>query len=168
MEGLSYSNRLIEPDQLRQLTDQLKEETETMKSQDAQSQTTNASNESSVEAAQILHGFDPPTPPDLMIHQLTNYSLEDIWPYINPQMLYVRHLGYRGRWEEAIQENEPTAISLQKSVEHVKNEILSNDLLTASALFKFFPCNSQGEVINIKNPKISNIYPCQNNFLNTI
>ena len=68
-------------------------------------------------------------------------------------MLYVRHLGYRGRWEEAIQGNEPTAISLQKSVEHVKNEILSNDLLTASALFKFFPCNSQGEVINIKNPK---------------
>ena len=151
MEGLTYSNRLIEPDQLRQLTDELEEETEALKSQDAQSQTTNASNESPVEAAQILHDFDAPTPPDLMIHQLTNYSLEDIWPYINPQMLYVRHLGYRGRWEEAIQENEPTAISLQKSVEHVKNEILSNDLLTASALFKFFPCNSQGEVINIKN-----------------
>ena len=152
MEGLSYSNKLINPDQLKQLTEQIENETKTMASLEASSQTKESTTLSVVESAQLSHNFDLPLPPDLISHQLSDYPLEDIWPYINPQMLYVRHLGYRGRWEDAILQNEPTAISLLESVERVKNEILSKKLLTANALFKFFPCTSEGETIKIKTP----------------
>lgn len=86
-----------------------------------------------------------PQPPDLRLHVLQDYDLDEIFGYINPQMLYVRHLGYRGRFSEALQNDEPKAVELRRQVQRVEDIMLSRSDIGASAVFKFFPCRSDGQ-----------------------
>ena len=48
--------------------------------------------------------------------------LAEVWSYINPFMLYGRHLGYKGNFEKALAEHEPKALELFHNVEEVKQE----------------------------------------------
>ena len=79
------------------------------------------------------------------MHVLQDYDLDEIFGYINPQMLYVRHLGYRGRFSEALQNDEPKAVELRRQVQRVEDIMLSRSDIGASAVFKFFPCRSDGQ-----------------------
>ena len=38
--------------------------------------------------------------------------LAEIWSYINPHMLYGKHLGYKGNFEKSLAEHEPKALDL--------------------------------------------------------
>ena len=58
----------------------------------------------------------PPTPPDLKLHTILDYDFQEIFDYINPVMLYVRHLGYRGRFEEDLLKGEARAVELRDRV----------------------------------------------------
>ncbi len=86
-----------------------------------------------------------PQPPDLRLHVLHDYDLDEIFGYINPQMLYVRHLGYRGRFWEALRNDEPKAVELRRQVQRVEDIMLSRSDIAANAVFKFFPCRSEGK-----------------------
>ncbi len=86
-----------------------------------------------------------PQPPDLRLHVLSDYDLDEIFGYINPQMLYVRHLGYRGRFWEALRNDEPKAVELRRQVQRVEDIVLSRSDISANAVFKFFPCRSDGQ-----------------------
>ena len=86
-----------------------------------------------------------PRPPDLRLHVLEDFDLDEIFGYINPQMLYVRHLGYRGRFWEALRNDEPKAVELRRQVQRVEDIMLSRSDITAQAVFKFFPCRSDGQ-----------------------
>ena len=86
-----------------------------------------------------------PQPPDLRLHVLRDHDLDEIFGYINPQMLYVRHLGYRGRFREALRNDEPKALELRRQVQRVEDIVLSRSDIAANAVFKFFPCRSEGQ-----------------------
>ena len=86
-----------------------------------------------------------PPPPDLRLHVLRDYDLDEIFGYINPQMLYVRHLGYRGRFADALAADEPKARELRRQVQRVEDIMLSRADIAAAAVFKFFPCRSDGQ-----------------------
>jgi 5-methyltetrahydrofolate--homocysteine methyltransferase len=86
-----------------------------------------------------------PRPPDLRMHVLQDYDLDEIFGYINPQMLYVRHLGYRGRFWESLRNDETKAVELRRQVQRVEDIMLSRSDITANAVFKFFPCRSEGQ-----------------------
>lgn len=90
-----------------------------------------------------------PQPPDLRLHVLRDYDLDEIFGYINPQMLYVRHLGYRGRFREALRNDEPKAVELRRQVQRVEDVMLSRSDIAANAVFKFFPCRSAGQWLYI-------------------
>ena len=93
-----------------------------------------------------------PQPPDLRLHVLEDYDLDEIFGYINPQMLYVRHLGYRGRFGPALRAGEPKAVALRRQVQRVEDVMLSRSDITANAVFKFFPCRSDGQWLIIYQP----------------
>ena len=96
-------------------------------------------------ASGVAHLESSPRPPDLRLHVLDDYDLDEIFGYINPQMLYVRHLGYRGRFWEALREDEPKAVELNRQVQKVEDVMLSRPDITARAVFKFFPCRSDDQ-----------------------
>ncbi len=39
-------------------------------------------------------------------------NLQEIWSYINPFMLYGRHLGFKGNFEKLLAERDPKALEL--------------------------------------------------------
>ena len=86
-----------------------------------------------------------PSPPDLRRHILRDYDLDEIFGYINPQMLYVRHLGYRGRFAEALRDGEPKAVALRRQAQRVEDIMLARADIAASAVFQFFPCRANGQ-----------------------
>ena len=144
MTGLALANTIQEADERVQLAASLEAETEAMLK--AASAGPGDSNEAEdVPPARIGHDFPVPNPPDLRLHVLSDYSLEEIFPYINPQMLYVRHLGYKGRFAEALEAGEGPALELRDSVRRVEDLLLAREDIKASAIFKFFPCRSDGQ-----------------------
>ena len=108
--------------------------------------------DSAATAAGVAQLETSPRPPDLRLHVLDDYDLDEIFGYINPQMLYVRHLGYRGRFWEALREDEPKAVELRRQVQRIEDVMLSRSDITANAVFKFFPCRSEGQWLSVYEP----------------
>src|SRR5438067_2134136 len=70
-------------------------------------------------------------------------DLREIWGYINPYMLYGRHLGFRGDFEKHLAERDPKAIELFESMEEVKKEAAS--FMKVGAVWQFFEAEPEGE-----------------------
>ncbi len=155
MTGLALANTIQEADERAHLAAQLESETEQMLDDDGRRQTADSGDE--VPAAQVRHDFPIPNPPDLRLHVLSDYNMEDIFEYINPQMLYVRHLGYKGRFAEDLAAGERPALELRDSVRRVEDLVLARNDIAANAVFKFFPCGSDGQSLLIYTPDGSRV-----------
>ncbi len=155
MTGLALANTIQEADERVHLTAQLEAETEAML--DGDSRRSDDDGREEAPPAQVRHDFPIPNPPDLRLHVLIDYDMEDIFGYINPQMLYVRHLGYKGRYAEDLTAGEQAAIDLRDSVRRVEDRMLARSDITANAVFKFFPCRSEGQWLLIYSPDGSRV-----------
>ena len=74
-------------------------------------------------------------------------DLEKIWSFINPMMLYVRHLGFRGNFEKKLAERDPKALELKSQVDAVKNE--AKKFMKVKALWQFFEAEAEGNSIHL-------------------
>ena len=155
MTGLALANTIQEADEREQLAAALQEETEKLIEAARLAESRESEEASGVipaAAAGIRHDFQVPSPPDLLPHVLRDFSLDEIFPYINPQMLYVRHLGFKGRFADALAAGDHGALELQGSVRKVEELVLESSGITADAVFKFFPCQADGETLLVYGP----------------
>jgi 5-methyltetrahydrofolate--homocysteine methyltransferase len=94
-----------------------------------------------------------PTPTDLTRHVIKNTPIEQIWKFINPLMLYGRHLGIRGsvvrELERGDAPEDSKALGIWKAVQEVKEEYKNTALMQPSAVYQFFRARSQGNRLNI-------------------
>jgi 5-methyltetrahydrofolate--homocysteine methyltransferase len=102
--------------------------------------------------AVVRRDHDVPVPPDLKLHVLDNYDLGAIFSYINPVMLYTRHLGFKGKFEEALARGDGKAVELQRQVAEIEDVMLRRPDITARAVYKFFRAASEGETLHILSP----------------
>ena len=147
MSGLALANTIQDADERAQLITTFDEEVEEMLAADEASRDGGSEPGEDVPPAQVRHDFDIPNPPDLRLHVINDHPLEDIFPLINPQMLYVRHLGYKGRFADDLESGVQSAIDLRDSVRNVEDLMLAQANIKANAVFKFFPANSDGQQI---------------------
>jgi len=77
-------------------------------------------------------------------------DLHEVWSYINPFMLYGRHLGFRGDFEKRFAEREAKAIELYESMEEVKRE--AAEFLKPRAVWQFFEAESDGQAMHLFAP----------------
>ena len=153
MSGLALANTLQDADERQKLAADIELETDEMlRASQAAEGAAPAQAPADVAPAQVSHDFDVPNPPDLRLHVVQDYDLNEIFPYINPQMLYVRHLGYKGRFADALQREESDALELRESVRKVEDIMLAHPDVRANAVFKFFPCRSDGQDLLIYAP----------------
>jgi len=90
----------------------------------------------------------PPLPvpyPDRKIMAVPN--LTELWIYINPQMLYGKHLGFRGNFERALAERDPKALELNEAVEEVKDA--ARQFMKVKAVWQFFNAVAEGNTIKL-------------------
>ena len=149
MSGLDLANTIQDADERAKLMARFDDESESMLAADEAARE-NVDVGENVPPAQVRHDFDIPNPPDLRLHVLNNHPLDEIFPLINPQMLYVRHLGYKGRFEDDLESGENAAIELRDSVRKVEDLMLAQSDIKANAVFKFFPANSDGQRILVQ------------------
>jgi 5-methyltetrahydrofolate--homocysteine methyltransferase len=76
--------------------------------------------------------------------------LAEVWSYINPFMLYGRHLGYKGNFEKALIEREPKALELSHQMEEVKK--WAAGFLKVRAVWQFFEAERDGNSIHLFTP----------------
>ena len=152
MSGLALANTIREADEREALAAALRAETEELLASERKRQAAEKEEETSVLPARVRHDFDIPNPPDLKLHTLRDYDMEKIFPYINPQMLYVRHLGFSGRFADALAAGDASATELHEAVRRVEDVMLAHPDISASAVYKFFPCRSDGQWLHIYGP----------------
>src|SRR5277367_6799201 len=81
----------------------------------------------------------------------------EIWSYINPYMIFGRHMGFRGNFEKALKERDPRALELFHSMEEVKRE--AEGFMKISAVWQFFEAEREGNSIALFEPgKLSPIH----------
>jgi 5-methyltetrahydrofolate--homocysteine methyltransferase len=76
--------------------------------------------------------------------------LAEVWSYINPFMLYGRHLGYKGNFEKALAEHEAKALELFHNMEQVKREAAR--FMQVKAVWQFFEAERDGNAIHLFAP----------------
>jgi 5-methyltetrahydrofolate--homocysteine methyltransferase len=99
-----------------------------------------------------------PSPPDLDPHVITNTPLQQVWDFINPLMLYGRHLGLKGRDLVALRENKdlrehPKALKVRQAVDLVKQVCAEDGAMEIKAKYQFFPAYRKGNSIVIEGEK---------------
>jgi 5-methyltetrahydrofolate--homocysteine methyltransferase len=77
-------------------------------------------------------------------------QLREIWSYISPQMLYVKHMGFKGNFERRLAERDPKALELHEIIEGVKDEAAG--FMKVRAVWQFFEAESAGNAIRVFEP----------------
>ena len=142
MAGLDLANQLMDAQRREALAIEL--ETESRRLLDAAAKPTDGKAKPVPRTRPILFEGSIPEPPDLRLHMVRDYSLDEIFRYINPVMLYTRHLGFRN-FQQALEAGEPKAVELRDAVAAVEDEMLARNDIRARAAYRFFRVNSDGD-----------------------
>ncbi|MCK6549250.1 methionine synthase [Myxococcota bacterium] len=155
MNGLELAKRIVDEDEKVRLDREL-EEKRTKRAAEAQKPRIVV--EAEARRSALVPVLDnPPEPPDWDEHILANTPLEHIWAFINPLMLYGRHLGLKGSMlrklntpkQKELESSEAgrKAIEVWAAVEAVKAE--HRDVLASRAILQFFPAVSQANTLKM-------------------
>jgi 5-methyltetrahydrofolate--homocysteine methyltransferase len=105
----------------------------------------------SVLRSREVRGFLPiPQAPYLDRRVRNIKNLGELWSYVNPFMLYGRHLGYKGNFEAALKEHEPKALEIYHQMEELRGEAAG--FLKARAVWQFFEAQRDGNAIQLFAP----------------
>ena len=70
--------------------------------------------------------------------QLITSSFDDLWTYINRQMLYGHHLGLKGNMKKLFDTNDPKAMKLDRQIQDVKQAIIDKNHCKPKGVYQFF------------------------------
>lgn len=151
MHGLEIANQLSNPEQRERLIEQLREQKESDvqqagKKEDSLPKLTYAVRSTISRDAPVF------VPPDMEPHILRNYPLGHIVPYMNLQMLLGHHLGLRGSVEQLLANQDPKALDLKETVDEIIHQGITDGIIQANGMYRFFPAQSSGDSIIIYDP----------------
>jgi 5-methyltetrahydrofolate--homocysteine methyltransferase len=154
MSGLELAKTIVDPEKFEALKQTLKERRAAARAkikpilEAAQVEIKTRS-----QAVQILQ--EVPKPTDLARHVLKNTPIEQIWKFINPLMLYGRHLGIPGsvvrmlERESDLSSGDSKTRSIWNAVQEVKEEYKNTEVLQPSSIHQFFRAESEGNSLKI-------------------
>jgi 5-methyltetrahydrofolate--homocysteine methyltransferase len=152
MRGLDLANQIVDPSKQEALVAKITEERTRLAAQERKPvEIVEPTLAVSPRVSNVTHEQPIPLPPDLRPHVLDHYDLEAIFAYINPTMLYGKHLGLKGTLETLLDQRDEKAEQLYRQVRAVEEEILAKQLFRARAVYRFFPAQSSGDTILIYN-----------------
>jgi 5-methyltetrahydrofolate--homocysteine methyltransferase len=85
--------------------------------------------------------------PDLERHELA-VRLHELWPYLNPQMLYGKHLGLQGNVHRLMDAGDPKFQKLHEIVEDAKKRA-EGGWIRARGVYQYFLTGSEGNDVAI-------------------
>jgi len=159
MDGLDLAKRIVDPEKKDVLDSELQERRIQL-AKDVPDK--RPAPEAPARRSRLVSLVDTPPPaPDYDPHVLKNTPLEHIWSFINPLMLYGRHLGLKGQMlrklgtpaqsELAQTEAGQKALEIFEAVEEVKRDY--RDVLESRAMFQFYRAESEGNILHVLEPE---------------
>ncbi|HJQ71644.1 MAG TPA: methionine synthase [Blastocatellia bacterium] len=160
MSGLDILNRLMDPKARARL------EAELLDKDLAATPVTPQALAAETDRRSSKISLDVPIPPveDLSRHVEQVSDLDEVWSYINPQMLYGRHMGLRGRFNDLIAAGDRRARELEEKIERVKEEC-RRGAMTVRVVWQFFEAESEGNRLHVfaggREPAETFVFPRQ-------
>jgi len=167
MHGLELSKSIVDKEKFHELKESIHKKREDRKNATPPPPTARVNTPiSEVRCHKLSWINTPPEPEDYKRHILKNTPIDHIWKFINPLMLYGRHLGIKGGTvrllekaafdpltKKTLMETEPRSLDVWNAVEEVKNEYRDTDIMQPSAVFQFFRAYSEGNKVFILDEK---------------
>jgi 5-methyltetrahydrofolate--homocysteine methyltransferase len=155
MAGLELAHRVMDYERRETLKRTLDAETRRML--ESAPKTPNGNAPVANVKSSVRRDIDIPTPPDLKTHIIKGYDLGEIFGYINPAMLYSKHLGLRNA-DQALRDGEVKAVELRSAIEGVQDEILARSDISANAVYRFFRAQSDDDrTLQVYGPEGKNV-----------
>jgi 5-methyltetrahydrofolate--homocysteine methyltransferase len=86
------------------------------------------------------------------VRSVPNFA--EVWSYINPYMLFGRHLGFKGNFEAQLAARDPKALDLQHLVDEVKRQ--AREFMKIRAVWRYFEAERAGNSILLFEPAGAN------------
>ncbi|HSF04179.1 MAG TPA: methionine synthase [Methylomirabilota bacterium] len=150
MEGLDLANQLFAAPTREALIARIRREQAALGS-DGPAEAS-AATPARVPARSTVDRVEPPRPPDLEPHILRDVPLAHLYPYLNLQMLYGKHLGLRGLVSRLLEAGDPKAREIHGVVEALKQEVVRGRLVVARGFYQWFRARAVGNDILILDP----------------
>jgi 5-methyltetrahydrofolate--homocysteine methyltransferase len=161
MAGLELAKQVVDPASHGRLRGQLEERRARLREEDAARPKAAPVSRPAVRSREVRVLEACPSPPDLERHVLTNTPLESIWRFVNPVMLYGRHLGVKGSVARALDTKEEAALrdtaegrralEVKEVVDGLK-AALKEGGMRPKAVFQFFRAGSEGNALRLFTP----------------
>ncbi|MEK6684307.1 MAG: vitamin B12 dependent-methionine synthase activation domain-containing protein, partial [Nitrospirota bacterium] len=153
MNGLDIANQLMNKDTRDAFLRKVQENREhRVQLAEDQAQRTAAVSSPAAGRSSVRRDTPLPKTPDFDLHVLKEASVDEIFSYINPAMLYGKHLGLKGNLETLLAGQDETAVKLYRTVEEFKKEAVAKKYITAQGVYRFFPTRSRGDDLLIYDP----------------
>ena len=158
MTGLDLAKQMVNPDQFIKLQHDLSERRSKLP---AVVEAPKAPKPLSRRSKKVEPVAKPPQPPDFDRHVLEQTPLDQIWNFINPVMLYGRHLGLKSSVVRQIEtasaselsmtEAGQKALELKEMMEDLRADCRAG-LMKTRAAFQFFRAASEGDALHLLTP----------------
>jgi 5-methyltetrahydrofolate--homocysteine methyltransferase len=152
MEGLSLANQLQTPEDHEKLASDFSERKKTIALDSVRSDGGTATTTAVKVRSKVSQTTPVYVPSDTKRHILKNYSLSHIQPYINLQMLLGHHLGVKGKISRLLEEKDEKTVHIKSIVDTLLTETKEKELIRPSAMYQFFPAQSDGDSVLIYDP----------------
>jgi 5-methyltetrahydrofolate--homocysteine methyltransferase len=152
MEGLSLANQLQTPEDHEKLAADFSERKRTIALETGRSDGGTATATAVKVRSNVSQKAPVFIPSDTRRHILRNYSLSHIQPYINLQMLLGHHLGVKGKISRLLEEKDEKTLHIKSIIDTLLTEAKEKDLINPSAMYQFFPAQSDRDSVLIYDP----------------
>jgi 5-methyltetrahydrofolate--homocysteine methyltransferase len=161
MSGLELAKKIVDPDQFSKLKGDLDARRSALKGEAAPAPAP-VIEASETRSTQVPVLTEVPSPPDYERHVIRNTPIETIWKYVNPLMLYGRHLGIKGgvvrslekiatdpKLRRELGEQDPKALKIWDAVQEVKDEYRGTEIMQPSSVYQVFRATSAGNKLTL-------------------
>jgi 5-methyltetrahydrofolate--homocysteine methyltransferase len=101
-------------------------------------------------SATVRTDLEAPPPPDLGRH-VEELELDRVWDFLNPHMLYGKHLGLKGSVRKLAADGDPKYAKLERVIDEMKAEARAGGM-TAAAVWRFYSAGSEGNRLWLADP----------------
>ncbi len=144
MNGLDILNKLMDPKSRAKLESDLLERDLGVVARVSEP----AVPETEQRSSKISRDVPIPPVPDLDRHVIEVADLDEVWSYINPQMLYGRHMGLRGKFTEMLASGDRLARELEETIDRVKEECRAG-AMRVRVVWQFFEAEPDCNAIHL-------------------
>jgi 5-methyltetrahydrofolate--homocysteine methyltransferase len=154
MQGLELANQLTHAQQRSQLITRIRSEQHALRQRAAEAEAAPVAVPAvdSAQRSSVRHDVPLPTVPDWDRHVFRDLSLEYLWPYLNQQMLYGKHMGLRGNVQKLFAQGDPKAIEIKEHVDTLFQEIVAARAVRAHGVCRYFPAQAADDTLIIYDP----------------